>query len=139
MVLEIDACDGALAQADGGSAIAGDEVAEKLEEDGVVSDGQHAFVAGVLDQHVLKSGEGGVGREGLADFDPAVKAELCGDKLSGLHGALEGAGDDDVDLDLEGAQEARHQHALVFALLDESALDVKDGVFAAESGAGVAH
>ena len=44
VVVEIDAGDGALAHADGGSAVAGDEAAEELEEDGVVSDGQHAFV-----------------------------------------------------------------------------------------------
>ena len=43
MVIEIDTGDGALAHADGGAAVAGDEAAEELKEDGVVAHGQHAF------------------------------------------------------------------------------------------------
>jgi len=54
VVVEIDAGDGALAHADGGAAIAGDEVAEELEEDGLWPTANMPSVAGVFDQHVLK-------------------------------------------------------------------------------------
>ena len=139
MVVEVNAGDGALAHTDGGAAVAGDEAAEKLKEDGVVADGQHAFAAGVLDEHVLKGFEGRVGGEGGADLNFAVVAELGADELRGLQGALERAGDDDVDLDFEGAQHAGHEHALVFSLFDEASLGVEGGIPTEESGIGVAH
>ena len=103
MVVKIDAGDGALPHADGCSAVAGDEPAEELEEDGVVADGQHAFAVRVLRQHVLEGAEVRIGGQGGADLDLGVVAELGADKLRGLHGALERAGDDDIHLDLEGA------------------------------------
>jgi hypothetical protein len=86
-----------------------------------------------------KAAKVGVGGQRRADFDFAVVAELGADKLRGLQGALERAGDDDVHLHLEGAQHARHQHALLLAFLDQAALGVESGVLAEQSGIGVAH
>jgi len=139
MVVKIDAGDGAFPHADRGASVAGDEAAEKLKQDGVMADGEHAFAAGILNQHVLEGGKVCIGQEGSADFDLGVIAELGSDKLGGLHGALERAGDDDVDLDLEGAQHAGHQHALVLAFLDEAPLGVESGILSKHSCTGVTH
>src|ERR1019366_10118280 len=103
VVVKIDAGDRALAHADGGAAVAGDEAAEKLEQDWIVAHSQHSFAAGVFDQHVLESTEGRVGQERVADFNLAVVAELGADKLCGLQSALERAADDYVHLNFEGA------------------------------------
>jgi len=74
-----------------------------------------------------------------ADFNLGFVSELGADKLRRLQCPLEGAGDDDINLDLEGAEDSRHQHALVLSLFDEGPLSVKDWISAGDSGIGVAH
>ena len=139
MAVHADAGDRALAQADGRAAVAGDHAAKELEEIGVVSDDQDAFAVGILGQQKLEAGVIRAWSQRFADFDLGFVAELGADKLRGLQGAFEGAGDDDIHLHLERAQDTRHQHALFFSLLDEAPLGVESGVLAAESGVGVAH
>ena len=129
--VHIDAGDGALAHADGGAAVAGDQAAEELEQVGVVADHQHAFAVGsTLTSMLLEVLEVGGRTERGAHFDLGLVAELRADKLRGLQGALERAGDDHIDLHFEGAEDARHQHALLLAFLDKGALGVESGVFA---------
>jgi len=139
MAVKIDAGDGALAHADGRAAVAGDEVSEKLKTIGVVGDHQDAVAVSVFGEKLLEGGVGAVKAEGGTDFDFGLVAELGGHKLRGLQGALEGAGDDHVNLDLERAEQASHQHALVFSFFDEAALAVEGGISASKSGVGVAH
>ena len=66
-------------------------------------------------------------------------ALLIANHLGGLHGAFEWAGDDDVNLHLEGEEHARHEHALVLAFFDEGSLGIECWVFARDAGIGVAH
>lgn len=139
MAVHVDAGDGALSHADGGGAVAADEAAEELEDVGIVADGQDALAVGIFGEHLLEVGVIGAEGEGGADFDFGFVAQLGADKLRGLEGALEGAGDDDVNLHLEGAEDAGHQHALVFSFLDEGPLGVESRVPAGHSGIGVAH
>jgi len=139
VVIQIYAGDRALPHADGGGPVAGDEAAEELKKDGVVAHSQQTFAVREFREHGLEGGEGCIRQQGGTYFDFGVVAELGADKLRGLQGALEGAGDDDIDLHLEGAQHARHQHALVLAFLDEAPLGVECGVLAEDSGIGVAH
>ena len=139
VAIEIDAGDGALPHADGGSAVGGDQAAQELEEIGIVADCQDAVVAGIFGQHLLEVGVAGVQPQGRTDLHFGVVTQLRADKLRGLQGALEGAGDDHVHLHLERAQHARHQHALVLAFLDEAPLGIEGGILAAKSSIGVAH
>ena len=105
MAVEVDAGDGALAHADGCAAVAGDEAAQKLEHVGVVADDQDAFAVGIFGQHLLEVGVvSRLSAKCRADLDFGLIAQLRAHKLRGLQGALEGAGDDDIDLHLEGAQ-----------------------------------
>jgi len=139
MPVEVDAGDGAFAHADGGAAIPGHEATEKLKTIWIVADHQDAFAMSVFGEKLLEVGVGGFEAEGWADFNFGLVAHLGADKLCGLERTLEGAGDDDVDLHLEGAENARHEHALLFSFFDEAAPGVKKGVIASESGVGVAH
>jgi len=139
VAIHVDAGDGALAHEDGGAAVAGNETAKELEEVGVVAHNQNAFAVSVPCQHLLKCSEIGVEAEGGADFDFGFIAQLRTHKLRCLQGALERAGDDNVELDLEGGEHARHEHALLFSVLDQSPLGVEGRVFAAESSVSVTH
>ncbi len=120
-------------------AVAGDQPAHELKEVGVVSHDEDSLAVSVLRQHVLKSRIVRFKRKRGADFHLGFVAKLGADKLGGLQGPLQRARDDDVDLDFERAQNARHQHALVLAFLDQSSFFVEKGIDATESGIGVAH
>jgi len=100
---------------------------------------QESFAAGVLGDELLKGWEVSVGREGGRGDDGGFEADLSGHELGGLAGALERARDDDVDLNLERSQDAGHQHALLLAFFDQSALGVEDGIFAWDARVCVAH
>ena len=139
MAVKIDAGDGALAHTDGGAAVAGDEAAQKLEEDGLCPTASMPSRSAYLASMFWNSAKSAVGSRRVADFHFGVVAKLGADKLCGLKSPLQGARDDHVHLHLEGAQHARHQHALVFAFLDEAPLGVENGVLAEHSGTGVAH
>ncbi len=135
----IDARDRALAHAHAGAAVAGDEPAEELEQVGIVADHQHAVAIGVLFKQLLEVLKVGGRIERGAHFDLGLVAELGADKLRGLQGALERAGDDHIDLDVEGAEGAGHQHALLLAFFDKGALGIQGGIFAPDARVSVAH
>jgi len=139
MAVHIDARDGAFAHADGGAAVAGDHAAQELEDIGVVADDKHALAVGILGQHLLEGRVIGIQAEGGTDFHFGFVAKLGADKLGCLESPLERAGYDDVDLDPEGGKNARHQHALLFPLLNQGSFGVEGGVISPESGVGVAH
>ena len=65
-------------------------------------------------------------------------AGFGGDELGGLLAALEGAGDDEVEAELEGVEDVGELQALGLAVLVEGTLDVEERIGAAEAGAGVA-
>jgi len=139
VAIHIHAGDCAFAHADGGSAVAGDHAAEKLKHVGVVADYEDAFAVRVFGEHLLEVGVVGAEVECRADFDFGFVAKLRADKLGGLEGALERAGDDDVDLHLERREKPRHEHALLFSLFDEGSFAIKDVIFASQACIGVPH
>ena len=74
----------------------------------------------------------------------AVECRICdfvaglgADERCGLEAALEGAGDDEVELDVQGVQHVRELEAVLLAFFVEGALDVEEGIRTSESGAGV--
>ena len=87
----------------------------------------------------MKVGVGGVEVERRTDFDFAFVAEFVADKLCGLQCALQRAGNDDVRLDFEGAEDAPHDHALFFAFGDQAAFRVELRALAGNSGIGMPH
>ena len=139
MLVHIDAGDSGLAHANAGSAIPGNEAAEELEEIRVVSNEEDVLTVGVLVDQLLEVGVAGAEIEGRTDFDLAVVAKLIADELGGLQSALEWAGDDDVGLDFEGAEEPAHEHALLFAFGDETAFGIELCALTRNTGVRMTH
>ena len=139
MLVHIHAGDRRFSHAARGPAVAGDEAPETLEKAGIVPDTENALAIGILGQKLLEIRVTSIQSEGRTDFNFGVVPQLRAHELGGLQGALQRAGDDHVNRRFEGAQYARHQHALLFALLDEASLAVKDGIFANGSGIRMAH
>ena len=100
---------------------------------------EDAFRLGIISQKGLKISVLAVGLECGVDFDLCFVSELGCDKLRGLEGSFEGAGDDGIDLNLERAEAASHENALFFSVFYEATLGVERGVWPAEAGVGVAH
>jgi len=148
---QVDAGDGALAQTDAASAlqvilaipitvpIAGNQLGDELMEVGIVAYEQDTFAAGVLRNEVLQRGVVSVRRESGRSEDRGIEANLGGQELSRLAGALERAGDDDVDLSLEANQNSGHQHALLLAFFDKAAFGVENWIFTGNASVRMAH
>ena len=69
MAIHVDAGDGALSHADGGTAVAGDHAAQELEEVGVMAHYQHAFAVRIFDQHLLEGGEDEIRKQLMQSLD----------------------------------------------------------------------
>ena len=89
-------------------------------------------------KQALELGEGCGGGEGVGDEDLLLVASLGGDELGGLLGALEGARDDEIEVELEGVEDVRELEALGLAVLVEGTLEVEERIGARTAGAGVA-
>ena len=70
--------------------------------------------------------------------DAGFVAGLGADERRGLQAALERAGDDEVELDLQRVEDMRELKAVALAVFVERTLDVEQRIGAAGSGAGVA-
>ena len=133
----VDTGDGAFAET-GADAAGGRQ--ERSEEDGeirVVADDQDVFVLVETADEVVKLLHGGFRRESFRDLDFAFVAGFGADQRGGLQGALERAGDDAVELNIESAEKAADEEALLLAFLIEGAFDVDGGVGAASARAGM--
>ena len=86
---------------------------------------------------VQKRSQGCVGRKGVGRFDACVIRDFSPNQRRGLERALQRAGDDEVEVNLERAQIAADNETLQLALFIEWALDVNNRVCATGAGAGV--
>jgi hypothetical protein len=139
MLFHVNAGDGTFAHADACSAVAGDETAEELEEIGIVADDKHVLTVGVCSKEVLEVGVCGTEIESRTDLDLAFIPKFIADELGGLQGALQRAGNDDIRLDLEGAQHTSHDHALFFAFRDKPPFGVELDALAGNTSIGMTH
>ena len=143
VALEVDAGKRAFAETDarGGGVVVGADakkLGEELAEIGVVADDENVFTGGGIAQKALELGEGRARSEGVGDEDLLFVSGLGGDELGGLLGALERAGDDEIEVELEGVEDVGELQALGLAVLVEGTLDVENWIGAADAGAGVA-
>lgn len=139
MLVHVDASDRCLAHAYAGAAIRGDQAAKELKETGIVADDEDILAIGEFVEQFLEIGECGVWPERCADLNLAFVAEFVAHKLSRLQGTLQGAGDDQIGLHLEGAENAAHDHALFLAFGDQPALGIELRIIARNSRIGMPH
>ena len=142
--LQVDASERTFAQADawgpGCVRVCADaqELAEELGEVGIVAYDEDVLGGGGVAQQALELGEGCGRSKGVGDEDLLLKARLGGDKLGGLQGALEGAGDHQVEAEIEGVEDVGELEALGLAVLVDGTLEIEDRIGARTTGTGVA-
>jgi hypothetical protein len=115
-----------------------DELDEKGCDVGVVADDHHVLIGRALVQEALELRVGCAGREGVGDEDGGLVTGLGADELRGLQAALEWAGDDEIEVDRERAEDVREMDAVALSVLVERAFDVDNGIGAACARTGVA-
>jgi hypothetical protein len=103
-----------------------------------MADEEQVLVVGALFQELVEVLKGGFGGEAIGVEDLGFVAGLGTDEGCGLKAALEGAGDDEVELDIEGVQDVCELKAVLLALFVEGTLDVEEWIGTARSCAGVA-
>ena len=143
--MQVEACEGAFAQADAwvGEVVGHwkrgcNELAEECRDVGIVADDEKVFVGGALTQQALELGEGRGGSQAFGHEDAGLVAGFGADELRGLHAALERAGDDEVEVELHRGEDVSEMQAVALAVFIERTLGVEDGIDAAGAGAGVA-
>lgn len=99
---------------------------------------EEIFGVGTVLQEFVEVLEGGGGGEGVGVQDLGFIAGLGADKGGGLEASLEGAGDDEIELDVEGIEDMGELEAVALAFLVEWPLEVEEGIGAAGASAGVA-
>lgn len=90
-----------------------------------MADEEDVFVGGALSQEALELGVVGGGGEGGGEEDSLLVAGLGGDELGGLEASLEGAGDDEIEVGLEGVEDVGEVQAVALAVLVEGTFDVE--------------
>jgi hypothetical protein len=120
---------------------AGGGYEERTEEGGevrVVADNEEILAFGVFAKESLKVFEGGFGGERGGVQDLGFVASLGADERCGLEAALEGAGDDQIELDVQRIQHVSELEAVLLAFFIERAFEVEQRIGAWLAGAGVA-
>ena len=98
---------------------------------------QDVFKVAEFLQQRLELGEGSGGRERSRGDDLGFVSHLRANQRSCLHGTLQRAGHDHVELNLHRVHHVRELDAEALTLLVQGAFAVEDGVGAPETGAGV--
>ena len=113
------------------------ELTEELGEVGVVAYDENVLGGGAVAQKPLELGEGSGGGERVRDEELLFVASLGGDELGGLLSALERAGDDEIEVEIEGVEDVGKLKALGLAVLIDGTLEVEERIGARTTGAGV--
>jgi hypothetical protein len=96
------------------------------------------LAVGALAEELLEVFESSFGRERGGVQNLGFVAGLGADERSGLEAALERAGDDEIELDVQCIQHVSELETVLFALFVEGAFLVEKGISTTKSGAGVA-
>jgi hypothetical protein len=103
-----------------------------------VADEEEVLAFGALAEKFLEVFEGGFGGEGGGVQDLGLVAGLGADERCGLETALKGAGDDQVELDVQRVEHMSELETVLLAFFVEWAFGVEERIFARLTGAGVA-
>jgi hypothetical protein len=103
-----------------------------------VADKKEVLAFGVFAKESLKVFEGGFGGKRGGVQDLGFVAGLGADERGGLEAAFEGAGDDEVELDVQRVEHVGELEAVLFAFFIEGTFGVEEWIGAPQTGAGVA-
>jgi hypothetical protein len=132
--------DGSLLQFDHRfAAVVADYASEEVPQVRVMAYQQNGILAAIFFQHSLKIRESGLRTERGFGHQFAFVTHFVPDQSGGLHGALQGTGDDNLDLNTERGEGAANVSALLDAVFIEGALLISLGAAQHSlAGAGVA-
>ena len=103
-----------------------------------MADDQEVLGVGALLEELLESLRVAAGARRVGEEDVGLVAGLGADEGGGLEAALEGAGDDQVELNVERVEDVGELEAVALAFFVEGTFGVEERVGAACAGAGVA-
>jgi hypothetical protein len=103
-----------------------------------VADEEEILALGALAEELLEVFEGCLGGEGGGVQDLGFVASLGADERGGLKATLEGAWDDEVELDVERVEYMSELEAVLLAFFIEGAFGVEERIAARLAGAGMA-
>ena len=98
---------------------------------------EDVFVASGFVEELLEVLLGGLGGEGVGEQDLGFVAGFGAYERGGLEAALEGAGDDEIEIYLQCTQHMRELEAVSFAVFVEWPFEIEERIFSAFPGAGV--
>ena len=101
---------------------------EKAGEIRIVSDDEQVLTIGAFAEELLEFLECGLRGERGGVKDLGLVAGFCADQGCGLEAPLQGARDDEVELDVESIQYVSELDAVLFAFLVERALGVEQWI-----------
>ena len=84
-----------------------------------MADDEEIFVDGLVADEAMEVLDGGLGGEGVGVEDAGLVADFSGDELGGLKGALERAGDDEIEGDFEGGENVGEAQGVLLAFFIE--------------------
>jgi hypothetical protein len=89
-----------------------------------MADEKQIFAVLTFAKEIVEVGQGGFRGETVGGEDAGFVAGFGGDELSGLERALERAGDDEIEVDLEGVEDMGEVEAVLLAFSIEWTLEV---------------
>jgi hypothetical protein len=102
-----------------------------------VADEQQVLNIAVVFDEFVEVFEGAGGGEGVGVEDLGFVAGLVGNEGGGLEAALEWAGDDEIEVDVEGIEDVGELEAVALTLFVEGTFDVENRVGTGCAGARV--
>ena len=99
---------------------------------------EEVFGVGAVVQEFVEVLEGGGGGEGVGVEDLGLVAGLGSDQGGGLEGALERAGDDEIELNVESIEDTCELEAVALTFFVEWTLEIEERIGAAGASTGVA-
>ncbi len=131
--------DGSLLQFDHRFATVADYASEEVPQVRVVAYQQNGILTAIFFQHSLKIRKSGFRTERGFGHQFAFVTHFVPDQSGSLHGALQGTGDDNLDLHSQRGEGAANVSALLYAVFIEGAFLVSFGAAQHSlTGAGVA-
>ena len=115
-----------------------DQLTKKLRQCGIVPHHQHVFIGAALPDQTLKLGIGCLRFECLGMQDTGLIAGFRADQLGRLQAALQRAGDDEIEAELQPVKDVGEVQAVAFAVFIQWSLNINLWIIPPGARAGMA-